>query len=166
MKKSFYITLVALGLALSSCFKDTVEYTRFNLSVQEQNQKDGEYYPSDDVEAYAYYADTAVWSIDSYEAALERRLTNKKSGQTLSKPDVEAQAVADEKYPLMLELRQEKCLMVVVDPVHRIYATRYYLKPENLADVYARLYIATWRQSMNSSGWRVVNQFYEAEKTE
>lgn len=166
MKKIFYITILTLALGLSSCFKDTVEYTRFNLSVQEQTQRDGEYTVADDVEAYVYYADTALWSIDSYEAALERRLTNKKSGQTLTTPDVEAVVGADEKYPLMLELRQEKCFMVLVDPVHRIYATRFYLKPENLADVYARLYIATWRQSSNASGWRVVNQFYEAEKKE
>ena len=87
MKKIFYITILTLALGLSSCFKDTVEYTRFNLSVQEQTQRDGEYTVADDVEAYVYYADTALWSIDSYEAALERRLTNKKSGQTLTTPE-------------------------------------------------------------------------------
>lgn len=166
MKRVLYIALVAIALSFGSCFKETVDYTRFNLAVQEQTQNDGKYVPLEHLEAYAYYADTAQWKITDYQAALERRLTNKKDGKTLTTPDVEATAGPDEQYRLTLELREEVCLLVVVDPEHKIYAVRPYRKPENLADVYAKLYIATWRQSHNASGWSVINQFYSTEKTE
>ena len=166
MKRIFYITIAALALSLSSCFKETVEETRFNLSVQEQTQTNGEYTKAEHLEAYAYYADTTYWKIADYEAAVARRLTNKKSGESLTQPDVEATAGPDEQYQLTLELKQEKCLMVIVDQEHKIYAIRQYQKPENLADVYAKLYIATWRASHNASGWRVINQFYTPENRE
>lgn len=163
MKKFFFIAFVALSMGLSSCFKETVDYTNFNLMVQEQTSNQGEYAPATHLETYVYYADTTQWKIADYEAAVARRLTNKKSGEVRTEPDVVASAGADENYPICLELRQEWCLMVIVDQEHRIYAIRQYQKPENLAEVYAKLYIATWRQTYNASNWRVINQFYEKE---
>ena len=56
--------------------------------------------------------------------------------------------------------------MVIVDREHKIYALRQYKKPENLADVYTKLYIATWRPTHNASGWSVINEFYQKEETE
>lgn len=163
MKKFFFIAFVALSMGLSSCFKETVDYTNFNLMVQEQTSNRGEYAPATHLETYVYYADTTQWKIADYEAAVARRLTNKKSGEVRTEPDVVASAGADENYPICLELRKEWCLMVIVDQEHRIYAIRQYQKPENLAEVYAKLYIATWRQTHNASNWRVINQFYEKE---
>ncbi len=166
MRRFFYIAIVALAMSLSSCFKETLDYTRFNLSVQEQNIKDGEFSPASHLESYVYYADTTYWRIADYKAAVERRLTSKKNGEVRTEPDVVAAAGADEAYPICLELREEMCLMVIVDTEHQIYALRQYEKPENLADVYAKLYIATWRPTHNASGWRVINEFYQNEEIE
>lgn len=166
MRRFFYITIVALAMSLSSCFKETVDYTRFNLMVQEQNIKDGEFAPASHLESYVYYADTTYWRIADYEAAVECRLTNKKTGEQRTQPDVVASAGLDEAYPISLELREQMCLMVIVDREHKIYALRQYKKPENLADVYTKLYIATWRPTHSASGWSVINEFYQKEETE
>ncbi|MBQ6581118.1 MAG: hypothetical protein IIX32_03870 [Alistipes sp.] len=158
-----YIVLLVVGAAsLHSCFKDVVSYTDFNIAVYDQSVADGEIQPSTAVETYAYYVDTAEWSVLSYEDALAHRITNKTTGEVLSTPDVVGTFDASLPYPASIRLEQPISMMVLVNPSLKLYAYRKYELPVNLPAVDTKLYMASWRMSHSSSGWMIRNDFYVA----
>ena len=167
MKRFFRNTtlLVVAALALHSCFKDTVSYTRFNLAVYDQVDSEAAFSHAEELDTYAFYADTTEWYIASWEDAVARRITNKTSGQTLDVPDVVGEFNPEEQYQTTLLVEQPVSMLVVVNPALKLYAYRKYELPENLPDIYAKLYMAAWRPTHNSSGWIVVNRFYADEQS-
>lgn len=167
MKRFFRNTtlLVVAALALHSCFKDTVSYTRFNLAVYDQVDSEAVFSHAEELDTYAFYADTTEWYIASWEDAVAHRITNKTSGQTLDVPDVVGEFNPEEQYQTTLLVEQPVSMLVVVNPALKLYAYRKYELPENLPDIYAKLYMAAWRPTHNSSGWIVVNRFYADEQS-
>ena len=167
MKRFFRNTtlLVVAALALHSCFKDTVSYTRFNLAVYDQVDSEAAFSHAEELDTYAFYADTTEWYIASWEDAVAHRITNKTSGQTLDVPDVVGEFNPEEQYQTTLLVEQPVSMLVVVNPALKLYAYRKYELPENLPDIYAKLYMAAWRPTHNSSGWIVVNRFYADEQS-
>ena len=157
--------LVVAALALHSCFKDTVSYTRFNLAVYDQVDSEAAFSHAEELDSYAFYADTTEWYIASWEDAVAHRITNKTSGQTLDVPDVVGEFNPEEQYQTTLLVEQPVSMLVVVNPALKLYAYRKYELPENLPDIYAKLYMAAWRPTHNSSGWIVVNRFYADEQS-
>lgn len=157
--------LVVAALALHSCFKDTVSYTRFNLAVYDQVDSEAAFSHAEELDTYAFYADTTEWYIASWEDAVAHRITNKTSGQTLDVPDVVGEFNPEEQYQTTLLVEQPVSMLVVVNPALKLYAYRKYELPENLPDIYAKLYMAAWRPTHNSSVWIVVNRFYADEQS-
>lgn len=168
MKRFFRNTtlLLAAALTLHSCFKDTVNYTRFNLAVYDQIDSDAAFNHAEEIDSYAFYADTTEWYIASWDDAVAHRITNKTTGQTLDVPDVVGEFNPDEQYQTTLQVEQPVSMLVVVNPELKLYAYRKYELPENLPDIYAKLYMAAWRPTHNSSGWIVVNRFYADESSD
>ena len=168
MKRFFRNTallLVAI-IALHSCFKDTVSYTRFNLAVYDQTTSEAAFVHTEELDSYAFYADTTEWYIASWDDAVAHRITNKTTGQTLDVPDVVGEFNPDEQYQTTLQVEQPVSMLVVVNPELKLYAYRKYELPENLPEIYAKLYMAAWRPTHNSSGWIVVNRFYADESSD
>ena len=151
---------------LHSCFKDTVNYTRFNLAVYYQVDSDAAFNHVEEIDSYAFYADTTEWYIASWDDAVAHRITNKTTGQTLDVPDVVGEFNPDEQYQTTLQVEQPVSMLVVVNPELKLYAYRKYELPENLPEIYAKLYMAAWRPTHNSSGWIVVNRFYADESSD
>ena len=167
MKRVFIFgVLFCLALTMGSCFKDTVNYTRFEMAIYDQSDSEGDYTPATEIYSYAYYADSAEWRVASYEDAVNCRLTNKDTGEVLSTPDVEGIFDPSLKYQVSLTLERPLSLMVVVNPTLRLYAYRLYELPENLEVVQAKLYMAGWRPTHQASGWIVVNDFYTAQESQ
>ena len=167
MKRLKHIAFVVLGaVLLHSCFKDVVSYTDFNIAVYDQSVADGEILPSTAVETYAYYVDTTEWSVLTYEDALARRITNKTTGEVRSTPDVEGTFDVALPYPASVRLEQPISMLVLVNPMLRLYAYRKYELPINLPAVDTKLYMASWRGTHSSSGWLVKNDFFKAESEE
>ena len=155
--------LLVAALGLHGCFKSTVGYTYFNLAVYDQMESEDQFKPSTDIDTYAFWVDTTDWYIASWEDAVAHRITHKTSGQTLDVPDVVGEFNAEQQYQTTLQVEQPISMLVVVNPALKLYAYRKYELPENLADIYAKLYMAAWRPTHNSSGWTVVNRFYTDE---
>ena len=156
--------LVVAALALHSCFKDTVSYTRFNLAVYDQVDSEAAFVHTEELDSYAFYADTTEWYIASWEDAVAHRITHKTSGQTLDVPDVVGEFNPEQQYQTTLQVEQPISMLVVVNPALKLYAYRKYELPENLAEIQAKLYMAAWRPTHSSSGWIVVNRFYTEEE--
>lgn len=162
MKKLFKHTLL-LGVALvtlHSCFKSTVGYTYFNLAVYEQRTSDAAFKPSSNIDSYAFYVDTTEWYIASWEDAVAHRITNKISGETMDEPASLGEFNSSEPYQTSIVVNEPVSMLVVVNPELKIYAYRKYELPDNLEEVFAKLYLAAWKPSHPSSGWMVVNRFY------
>ena len=74
---------------------------------------------------------------------------------------------------MLLLIRPSDFAEIVTDPNKagqnpelKLYAYRKYELPENLPEIYAKLYMAVWRPTHNSSGWIVVNRFYADESSD
>jgi hypothetical protein len=64
-------------------------------------------------------------------------------------------------YQLSMVINEPMTMMVIVDPENKVYAYRNYELPKNLEHVDTKLYIAAWKPSHSSGGWRIVNEFYQ-----
>ena len=162
MKRSLHITTLAVvALALVGCFKDVVKYTSYNTAVYSQTEDNSPITIAQNIEAYAYYVDTTDWRIASYEDAVARRITSKLSGKTLDEPDVVGTYDAESAFPSSLLLEQPTSMLVIVNHDLQMYAYRKYILPVNLAKVDTKLYMQRWRKSGTTSGWMVVNPFFD-----
>ncbi len=154
------VLLLGVCFTLQGCFKSTVGYTCFKLAVYEQEDTKGAYLHAEDLDSYAFYVDTTTWHIASYDDAVAHRITNKTTGEVIDTPDAYGEFNSSEQYQVAITIDKPVSMLVVVNPTLRLYAYREYELPENLAEINAKLYMASWRPSHNSSGWRVVNDFY------
>jgi hypothetical protein len=160
MKRVLIMVCALLAVSLLwGCFKDVVNYTIYKTAIYEQPSNDVSYTPATDVETYAYWVDTTEWKIASWEDAMAHRITNKTTGEQRDTPDAFGSFNASEEYQSSIRL-DHSAMMVMLFPEAKVYAYRKYELPENLAEVTTKLYIATWRPSYNSAGWRVENRFY------
>lgn len=161
MKRALIIICITLAASLMwGCFKDVVDYTNYNTAIYVQTSSDGSFKPATDIEAYAFGVDTTQWRIASWEDAVAHRITNKLTGETLDTPDAFGSFNASQEYQSSIHLDKEVSMIVMVCPETQVYAYRKYTLPENLAEVFTKLYIATWKSSHNMAGWRIVNPFY------
>lgn len=154
------ITAIILSSLFCGCFDDVIDYTDYNTAIYEQATTDGSFIHAQHVETYAFAADTNEWKIASYEDAVAHRITNKKTGEVKSDPDAFGAFNSSQEYQSSIRLEAPISMIVMVLPNSEIYAYRNYELPENLDHVDTKLYIALWRQSHNSAGWRIVNEGY------
>ena len=70
MKRIGYILLTGLGLLASGCFKDTSIRTNYILKPLSQALSTDPYTPFEGLKAYSFDADTALYTVSSYEDAL------------------------------------------------------------------------------------------------
>lgn len=157
---TYIVCTLAITPLLQGCFKDVVNYTQYRAAVYEQTASDGEFTPATTIESYAFYVDTTEWRVASYEDAVARRLTNKITGQSRTEPDAVGEFNAAEEYQVSIKLEAETSMIVFVNPALKLYAYRKYTLPVNLPSVLTKLYMASWRDSHSTSGWRIVNEFY------
>jgi hypothetical protein len=138
-----------------------VGYTIFSVAVNIQSTDKSDYTKARDLYTYAYYADSTDWRIASYEDACQKVLTNKLTGEKREVPDVYGEMNPSNEYQLSMVINEPMTMMVIVDPENKVYAYRNYELPKNLEHVDTKLYIAAWKPSHSSGGWRIVNEFYQ-----
>lgn len=161
MKKGVIIiaTLIFASM-LCGCYEDVVNYTTYNTALYEQSYTNGPFTAVQNAEVYAFAVDTTEWKIASYEDAINHCITNKLTGEKRNNPDAYGSFNPSQEYQSSILLEQKISMIITVLPESSIYAYRKYELPENLEKVDTKLYIATWRQSHNSAGWRIVNEGY------
>lgn len=156
-----HLMVAVVALCCTSCYKSTVGYTIFSVAVNIQSTDKSDYTKARDLYTYAYYADSTDWCIASYEDACQKVLTNKLTGEKREVPDVYGEMNPSNEYQLSMVINEPMTMMVIVDPENRVYAYRNYELPKNLEHVDTKLYIAAWKPSHSSGGWRIVNEFYQ-----
>ena len=170
------IVAVAL-LSLTSCFKKVTTATTLCIKTVEEvpvmvkesgvDSATGEVtetlrevrkdiLPAEGCYAYLYYVSSDEWSIESYEDAAAKIITNTESGEKLSEPDVEGEPyVIDGSSNNYLSIYQKsrKALVVVVYPAAQMYAYIYrYSQAENLPTTYLTVLFHTWKSGTYNEG--------------
>lgn len=165
----FIISLLAVAAfaaaTLTGCFKKESYDTIYRIAVYSQNVSGEALTRAADLEAYAFYVDTAQWYIASWDDALAHIITDKEDhSRTLTQPDVVGTFDADADFQVALPLTREMSMLVVVDKANSMYAYRKYLSPINIEEILTQLHIYAWKPTYSANGWRIVNPFPDEER--
>lgn len=165
MKRIGYILLTGLGLLASGCFKDTSIRTNYILKPLSQALSTDPYTPFEGLKAYSFDADTALYTVSSYEDALNGVISQKgRPSERITTP-VSTSAPYEREGTtgwVSLELRSPTQMVVAVDPVHRLYAYTQQEVEVNLPNLYVALTFRTWKEgnSYKDGNWSYYNEFY------
>lgn len=150
---------------LTGCFKKESYDTIYRIAVYNQNVSTEAPTRAADLESYAFYVDTTLWRIASWQDALAHVITNKENPSlTLSQPDVVGTFDAEADFQVALPLTQPMSMLVVVDRANSMYAYRKYLSPINIESILTQLHIYAWKPTYSANGWRIVNPFPDEER--
>lgn len=163
MKKILYI--LAVSVLLGGCFKKVSYDTDYVLKPLRQPASGEIYLPVEGAVAYAFNADTAQWTVASYDDALAGILTSRTDpGQKISTPAATAEPYEKEGTEgwLYMHLGSESQLVLAVDPVDRLYAYTQQALGENLPELYVSLPFKPWKEgtSYKDGNWLYFNEFY------
>ena len=164
-------------LSLTGCFKKVTTATTLCIKVVEEvpvmikesdvDSSTGEVtdklkevrkdmLPAEGCYAYLYYVDSDKWSIESYEDAAAKTLTNIESSEKISEPDAESSPHTIEgSSNNYLSLYQEgrSAFVVVVYPAAQMYAYMHRgAEAENLPTTYLTLIFHTWKTGTYNEG--------------
>lgn len=167
MRRIGYISLFAVLLSAVSCFKEVAYRTEYVLKPLRQSTSDDRnpaVVPG--AAAFAFDADTAAWTVASYDDALAGVITSK------SDPAVRQSAPLAASQPYVFEgaegwislaLDRERQMIVAVDPVDRLYAYTDQSIGVNLSPLYVSLTFQPWKTgfSYKNGNWSIYNEFYE-----
>lgn len=167
MRRIGSILLFALLLSAVSCFKEVAYRTEYVLKPLRQGTSDDRnpaVIPG--AAAFAFDADTAAWTVASYDDALAGVITSK------SDPAVRQSAPLAASQPYVFEgaegwislaLDRERQMIVAVDPVDRLYAYTDQSIGVNLSPLYVSLTFQPWKTgfSYKNGNWSIYNEFYE-----
>ena len=158
---------LVVAAVLCGCFKDVAFDCRYNLRPYLQAESGGETVMAEGVIAYAFIADTAQWTVASYDDALNGILTSKEDGS--KRDDYTSRAEqSDEDGTLVLQLDGTPATIIAVDVADRVYGWRMTTVTENVPDLYVSVTFRPWtaRNYYIEGSWRMVNEFYTPEPEE
>lgn len=156
--------VLAAGVLAAGCSKHVGFDTAFILKAWSQPASGSELEPLSDVLLYGYVADTAQWTVASYDDALACRLTDKQSGETVETP-----YAAGVPYDLegfgptqAMQTDAELLMVVVVDRTNRLYGYTMQTFSQNLPEMYVSLVFQPWKKSTvyKNGTWWMHNDFY------
>lgn len=163
MRKVGYIVIFALFLSAVSCFKEVAFRTDYVVKPLRQ-------LTSDDrnpeiiagATAFVYDADTASWTVASYEDALAGIITSKADPSVKENTPLAVSEPYGSDGWIRLPLDREWQMIVVVDPLDRLYAYTQQQIGENLPQLTVSVVFQPWKTgtSYKNGNWYFRNDFY------
>lgn len=158
------ILILAAAALLTGCFKDVSTRTIYVIKPLVQDLSGDPYLALEGVQAYAFDADTAFYTVASYEDALAGVASLKRT------PSQQLPAfAAGEPYEregtsgwVQMPLSNATQMILAVDTEHRIYAYTQQELAENLPILYVALPFKPWKEgfSYKDGNWSYYNEFY------
>lgn len=163
MRKIRYIALCFVALSAVSCFKEVAFRTEYVVKPLCELTADDRSRPVvPGAVAYAFDADTAAWTVASYDDALAGIITSRTDPSLKqSDPYASSEPYGDSGW-IRLQLDREWQLVVVVDPVDRLYAYTRQQLGVNLPVQAVSVVFQPWKalNSYKSGSWLFFNDFY------
>lgn len=165
MKGIRTIWAAVLLLLAWGCFKDSSLKTNYVLKPLSQTLSTDSYEPLDGVQAYAFAADTNLYTVASYEDALNGVISLKSDLSTkISEPTAVSEPYEQDGATgwIHMSLKQPTQMIVAVDPTHRLYAYTQQELEVNLPNLYVVLPFRAWKEgnSYKDGNWSYYNEFY------
>ena len=161
------VAIIVALVAMVGCFQEERQGTRMRIALYSQNVvTDPIQKTTHDIEAYAFYVDKGTkWEVKTWDDALNHVITNNENANhVLTTPDVYGIYDNSAEYQITLELWSQYTFIVVVDKTNKIYATRFYETPVNLAEVMVQLHLYAYKKSGTANGWDMTNPYPELER--
>jgi len=163
MRKVTVIALLLVVLGAAACFKEVAFRTVYVIKPLCQATSDVQN-PSvvPDAVAYAFDADTAAWTVASYDDALAGIITSRSDpDEKIAAPYASSSPYGDEGW-IRLSLDREWQMIVVVDPADKLYACTRQQIGENLGQLTVSAVFQPWKpgKSYKSGNWLFFNDFY------
>ena len=161
------VAIIVALVAMVGCFQEERQGTRMRIALYSQNVvTDPIQKTTHDIEVYAFYVDKGTkWEVKTWDDALNHVITNKENANlVLTTPDVYGIYDNSAEYQITLELWSQYTFIVVVDKTNKIYATRFYETPVNLAEVMVQLHLYAYKKSGTANGWDMTNPYPELER--
>lgn len=164
MKRTGILLLTGLML-LTGCFKDTSIRTNYILKPLVQTLSTDPYTSFEGVKAYAFDADTTLYTVAGYEDALSGVISLKgQPSERITTPVSTSEPYEQEGSVgwVHMTLGQPTQMVVVVDTSHRLYAYTQQELEVNLPNLYVVLPFKTWKEgnSYKDGNWSYYNEFY------
>ena len=140
--------LVAM-LSLTGCFKKVTTDTTLRIKTLVEESSGDDRLAADGCYAYIYYTPKENWTVESYDDAAAKIITNIETGEKMSEPNGESEPYTmDGSANSYLSIFQDKApaLVVVVYPEAQMYAYIYRkAEAENLTYTYLTLIFHKWK---------------------
>lgn len=165
MKVIRTILLSGVVLLIAGCFKDTSVKTNYILKPLTQKLSTDPYEPLEGVKAYAFSADTNLYTVASYEDALNGVISRKEQlSEKITTPVATTEAYEQEGTTgwVHMSLSSPTQMVVAVDTEHRLYAYTQQELEVNLPNLYVVLPFKVWKEgnSYKDGSWSYYNEFY------
>ena len=164
MEAKRILPLLAAAALLAGCFKDVSYKTNYVLKPLAQAQTVDPVEPFEGLKAYAFDADTAFYTVASYEDALNGVIARKDDlSDRIASPVAAAEPCVREGTVgwVQMPLSAETQMVVAVDPVNRVYAYTQQELDVNLPNLYVSLIFKPWKGfSYKEGNWSFYNEFY------
>ena len=157
--------LAGLLFLATGCFKDTSVRTNYVIKPLFQNLSTDPYEPFEGLKAYAFAADTNLYTVTSYEDALKGVISLKSQpSEQITTPTATSEPYEQEGATgwVHMQLSSPTQMIVAVDPVHRLYAYTQQALEVNLPILYVALTFKIWKEgaSYKDGNWSYYNEFY------
>ncbi len=147
------LIIFAAALTLNSCFLDEEYNTLFHLQNYEQPYSGDDDFALEGVIFYAFYGNLSDWGVNSYADAVAGVAYDFESGELLVADAISAPD-ADNPSDVTARLRSERVMILAVDTVNQILATRNYTVGMNLTDTYIFMRWRPWKdESYSENSW-------------
>lgn len=164
--KSAFLCLALVVVLASGCSKSVLRETDYVLKPLVQRTSGDLLQPVEGPRAYAFDADTAAWTVASYDDALAGVITSRSNpAERIAAPSATAEPFGEGELAgrLAMHLALPSQLVVAVDPADRLYAFTQVDVPDNLPSLYVTLLFKPYREGREykEGDWIFRNDFYE-----
>lgn len=166
MKSVRALLLPAVASLLTGCFEKVTYSTTYVLKPLVQTISGETAVPLAEAQAFVYGVDTTLWTVASYEDALNGIITSKEDpGERLAAPLSVSEPYSGEggaSHWLQMPIYDASQMVVVVDTADRIYAYTQQASGENLPALYVSVVFKAWKEgnSYKDGQWSFYNEFY------
>lgn len=170
MKRLRILGALAAAVLLAGCFEKVSYETNYILKPLSQELSGNPTEPVTGVKAYAFNVDTSLYTVASYEDALNGVVSLRSNpSEKISTPAATGEPYEQEGTEgwVRMTLSQPTQMVVAVDPTHRLYAYTQQSLSQSLPNLYISLVFKPWKEGTfyTEGNWRFYNEFYAPSTT-